>query len=257
MTIKSSYLSVALDAVREAEKVIRKYYSKDIRVTFKKDASPVTIADQEAEEIIKKIISDKFPNHAFLGEETGTTNINAEYLWIIDPIDGTKHYTRQIPLFATQLALMKDDEIILGVSNAPEMHELIYAEKGAGAFLNDQKVSVSNTSEIGSSYISFGGIGYFDKRNLINNLLKIEKDTQGHRGIGDFWSYHLLSSGKIEIIIEAETKVWDIAALSVIVEEAGGKVTDLKGKPVNRTTDSIVATNGLIHDQVLAYFKKT
>ena len=105
--------------------------------------------------------------------------------------------------------------------------------------------------------MSFGGIGYFNKLNLINNLIKIEHDTQGHRGIGDFWSYHILSSGKIEVMIEAETKVWDIAAVSIIVEEAGGKVTDLNGIPVNRTTNSIIATNGLVHKQALTYFKQT
>ncbi|MEX2007608.1 MAG: inositol monophosphatase family protein [Candidatus Levyibacteriota bacterium] len=255
MTSKSPYLTIALEAVKEAEKVIRKYYSKDTRATLKGDDSPVTIADQEAEEIIKKIIAEKFPDHAFLGEETGISDKNTEYLWIIDPIDGTKHYTRQIPLFATQLALMKGDEVILGVSNAPVMDELIYAEKDRGTFLNGNSVLVSKISEISSSYMSFGGIGYFNKHNLIDSLIKIESDTQGHRGIGDFWSYHLLSSGKIDIMIEAETKVWDIAAVSIIVEEAGGKVTDLKGNSVSRTTNSIVATNGLVHDQVLAYFK--
>ena len=250
----SRFLTVALDAVKTAEEVVKKYYSNDIRATLKKDCSPVTIADQEAEEVIKKIISNAFPDHAFLGEETGTSSINAEYLWIIDPIDGTKNYIRQIPLFATQLALMKGEEVIVGVSNAPEIHELIYAEKGHGTFLNGNRVSVSTISEIRNSYMSFGGIGYFDKRNLINYLLRIENDTQGHRGIGDFWSYHLLSSGKIEIMIEADTKVWDIAAVSLIVEEAGGRVTDIRGNSVNRATGSIVATNGLIHDQVLAYF---
>jgi len=255
MTSKLPYLTIAIKAVKEAEKVIKKYYSKDIRTSLKADASPVTIADQKAEEIIKKIINEKFPDHALLGEETGIVDKNSEYLWIIDPIDGTKHYTRQIPLFATQLALMKGNEVILGISNAPVMNELIYAEKGNGAYLNNEKISVSTISEISSSYVSFGGIGYFNKHNLIDNLIRIEGDTQGHRGIGDFWSYHLLSSGKIEIMIEAETKVWDIAAVSIIVKEAGGRVTDLKGNSVNRTTNSIVATNGLVHDQVLAYFK--
>lgn len=255
MTTQSPYLTAALEAVKEAEKVIKKYYSKDIRSTLKPDQSPVTIADQEAEEVIKAVIAKAFPEHAFLGEESGTSDKQAEYLWIIDPIDGTKHYTRQIPLFATQLALMKGDEVILGVSNAPEMNELVYAEKGTGAYLNDQKISVSSVGKITEAYMSFGGIGYFDRHNLTSNLLKIEHDTLGHRGIGDFWSYHLLSSGKIDIMIEAETKLWDIAALSIIVKEAGGKVTGIQGNPVDRNTNSIVATNGLLHDQVLAYFQ--
>jgi histidinol-phosphatase len=250
----TSFLDVALEAVQAAEHVIKKYYQQDIRATLKDDQSPVTIADKEAEEIIKQTISARYPDHSFLGEESGQTDRDSEYIWIIDPIDGTKHYTRQIPLFATQLALMKDDEVILGVSNAPEMNELLYAEKGAGAFLNEQQVSVSSQDDLARAYMSYGGIGYFDKHDQMQQLLKIERDTQGHRGIGDFWSYHLVASGKIEMMIEAETKIWDVAAVACIVEEAGGTVTDIKGEAIGKTTDSLVATNGVLHQQVLSYF---
>lgn len=255
MQQKSKYLQVALDAVKAAEQIITSYYRTEMNVTVKTDKTPVTIADQKAEEVIKNIISRSFPHHSFLGEESGTHNKDAEYLWVIDPIDGTKNYTRRIPLFATQLALMHKDEIILGVSNAPEIHELMFAEKNSGAFLNDQPIKVSNTQNISSSYLSFGGIGSFNHNQRLHQLLKLEHDTQGHRGFGDFWSYHLLASGKIDIMVEATTKLWDIAAVSCIVQEAGGSVSQIDGSPLTRNMTSIIATNKVLHTEVLNYFK--
>ncbi len=256
MPSHSQHLSTAIEAVTAAQEVLDRYYQADVRAQLKADQSPVTAADQEAEKVIQQTISAAFPNHSFLGEETiseeSIANLQeAEYLWIIDPIDCTKHYLRQIPLFATELALMKDGEIILGVSNAPKLGELIYAQRGKGAFLNNEPISVSNISKLEQAYLSYGGIGYFQSRGLLDNLLKLEKETLGHRGIGDFWSYHLLAQGKIDIMIEAETKIWDIAAVSIIVEEAGGKVTDLKGEPITLQTNSIIASNGLLHQEII------
>jgi histidinol-phosphatase len=250
----SPFLPVALKAVKAAEEVITKYYSEDLRATLKPDQSPVTIADQEAEQIIRKCIAENFPDHRILGEEGGQNTLNSPYLWVIDPIDGTKNYLRKVPLFATQLALMKDGEVILGVSNAPVLGELMYAEKGQGAYLNDQRVHVSNLANINDAYLSFGGISYFQKQEVLDQLLTIVTATHAHRGIGDFWSYHLLAQGKIDIMLEAKTKLWDIAALSLIVEEAGGKVTDLTGANVNESTTSIIATNGQLHPAVASYF---
>ena len=154
-------MQIALQAVSSAQEIINKYYQSGVRATLKQDQSPVTIADQEAEEAIKNIISTAFPNHAFLGEESGSTTTGSEYTWIIDPIDGTKHYLRQIPLFATQLALMRGDEIILGVSNAPAINELIWAEKGEGAFLNDKRITVSDVLKLDQAYLRYGSLGYF------------------------------------------------------------------------------------------------
>ncbi len=250
----SHYLQVALNAVKEAENIIKKYYSEEIRATLKADQSPVTIADQEAEKIIRQNILAAFPDHRILGEEEGKSDNDSPFLWVIDPIDGTKNYMRKVPLFATQLALMKDNQVILGISNAPALGELMFAEKGMGTYFNHEKVTVSSISEVKDSYLSYGGIGYFQKHRLMNQLLEIEANTRAHRGIGDFWSYHLLAQGKIDIMLEAETKLWDIAAVSLIVEEAGGKVTDLAGNRVNESTTSIIATNGHIHNTVANYF---
>lgn len=252
---KSVFLQVALEAVKEAEKVILHYYSDEIRATLKEDQSPVTKADIEAEKIIVDIIKSKFPDHAFLGEESGASEKTSEYLWIIDPIDGTKNYMKKIPLFATQLALMKGDDLILGVSNAPELKELMYAEKDSGAYFNGNKVTVSSVSELDQAYVSFGSLRSFVSEGKLESLVNLSNKVQGMRGIGDFWSYHLLAQGKIEIMVEAKTKIWDIAALKVIVEEAGGVVTDILGNPIGKETTSIIATNKNLHREVIAYFK--
>lgn len=251
---QSPYLPVALQAVKEAQAILTRYYRSEIQVTLKADQSPVTIADQEAEKCIRSIISNAFPDHRILGEEEGTTTTDSSYLWIIDPIDATKNYLRHIPLFATQLALMKDGEVILGVSSAPEIGELLYAEKGQGTYCNDTKISVSGKSSIQEAYLSYGSVGYFHTTGRMEQFLKLENETQAHRGFGDFWGYHLLAQGKVDIMLEGNTKLWDIAAVSIIVSEAGGTVTDFEGNPINESTRSIIATNGLLHNVVAGYF---
>ena len=249
---KSEFLKVGLEAVKKAEDIIMQHYVSDkLDTELKDDMSPVTVADREAEKAIIEIIQLRFPDHSILGEESGSNENASEYLWIIDPIDGTKNYMRKIPLFATQIALMKDGEVIMGVSNAPALKELIYAEKSKGAYLNDRRIHVSGTDMLDKSYMSFGNLGHFEKKSLVDNLLTLVNSMQGHRGIGDFWSYHLLAEGKIDIMIEADTKIWDIAAVSLIVQEAGGKVTDIKGGTVGRDTTSVIATNELVHDEVV------
>lgn len=250
---KSKFLNTAIEAAKKAEEIILRYYQEDIEVDIKDDLSPVTKADIESEKEIIKIIRAQFPSHGFLGEESTQDIKKKEYLWIIDPIDGTKNYIRKIPLFATQIALMKDKELILGLSNAPALKELVYAEKGRGAYCNGHKIQVSTIKELNKSYVLFGGVKYFKQHNMLENLLSLIGDTQAHRGIGDFWSYHLLAQGKVDVMIEAQTKIWDIAAVKVIVEEAGGKVTDIKGNQVNLDTTSLLATNKRLHQTVLEY----
>lgn len=151
---------------------------------------------------------------------------------------------------------MKDNELLLGVSNAPAMNELLYAEKGKGTYFNGERVSVSSNNLLSKSYLSLGGLNLFEKHGMTLQLIKLVNEFQGRRGFGDFWSYHLLSRGCIDAMVEPDTKIWDIAAVKVIVEEAGGKVTDIKGKTITLNTASIIATNGLIHDKVANSSKK-
>jgi histidinol-phosphatase len=254
---QSAHLSVALEAVKAAEQIIRKYLETGVRAELKPDQSPVTVADREAEECIKDIIRSHFPDHTFYGEEGDKVDLENHqgYTWIIDPIDGTKSYLRHNPLFATLLALMHDGEFILGVSNAPLLNELMYAEKGQGCYLNNKRVSVSDVTSVPDSYMSYGSLKLFAKHQVVQPLVELAQEVRWGRGIGDFWSYHLLAQGKIDIMIEPDTKLWDIAAMKVIIEEAGGTMTQLDGNPINGQTTTALATNGQLHDEIVQRFR--
>src|SRR5262245_3967968 len=152
----SPFLATALDAARAAADVIRRYYQRNVAVTLKADKSPVTQADVETEQAIRAIISERFPAHGFYGEETGQRALDAEYLWLVDPIDGTKAFVREYPFFSTQIALMHRGRLIVGVSSAPVYGELAYAEIGVGAWLNDQPIKVSEIATIEACAISAG-----------------------------------------------------------------------------------------------------
>ena len=238
---KSPYLQTALEAVRAAQAVILKYYHHEFEVEIKPDQSPVTIADVETEQTIKNLILERFPNHGFFGEETGKVNANAEFNWLIDPIDGTKAFVRGYPMFSTQIALMHGDELIMGVSNAPGFNELAYAEKGLGAFLNDQPIRVSGYTSLKQSALSLGNIASLACSAQWPKLGSIITQVQRIRGYGDFLHYHLLASGKLDAVIESDVNILDIAALSVIVREAGGVFSDLQGNALNLGTKTVLA----------------
>ena len=249
----SLYLQTALDAVHAAQDIILQYYHGDFAVELKPDQSPVTIADVQTEQTIKNIILDRFPNHGFFGEETGKVNAGAEFNWLIDPIDGTKSFVRGYPMFSTQIALMQGDELILGVSNAPGFNELAYAEKGKGAFLNNKSINVSGYTALNQAALSLGNIASLAASPQWANLGQIITQVQRIRGYGDFLHYHLLASGKIDAIIESDVNILDIAALSVIVREAGGIFTDLSGGALNLETKTVLAAaSAEIHADLLA-----
>lgn len=251
---QSVFLKTALDAIKASDEIIMSYYHGDIEVETKADMSPVTIADKESEAAIKRILSDAFPEHGFIGEEFGTDAEEHEYQWVIDPIDGTKNFIRHIPLFGTQLALVKDGEVILGVSSMPALNELLYAEKGNGAFLNDKQIHVSDVSTLKDSMICFGGIAHFRKIEQMTSLTDLLLSTSRQRGIGDCYMYHLLASGRTDIVVEASINFWDIAAAVCILREAGGDVTDMYGKPATIGSRTVLATNGALHAETLSFF---
>ena len=263
---QSQFLKVALEAAQKAEEVILKYYSDSIAVELKADQTPVTVADQEAEHVIIDTIKQQFPEHGFLGEESGVVDTESGYQWIIDPIDGTKNYIRKIPLFATQIALMKDGELIVGVSNSPIMKECLYAERGKGAYMDvggrarsryGERIHVSEVSDCSEAMVCHGGLDTFDQDELLPNMCRLIRDTSRSRGFGDYYIFHLLASGRADIAIEAaDLEPWDISALAVIVEEAGGTITDMGGGPLDQHSTPVIATNGVLHDTVLKYFRE-
>jgi histidinol-phosphatase len=252
MATHSPFLATALDAARAGAEVIRRYYQKNLAVTVKSDKSPVTQADVETEQVIRRIIAEKFPAHGFYGEETGSSGIDNEYLWLVDPIDGTKAFVREYPMFSTQIALMHKGKLIVGVSSAPVYGEVAYAELGKGAWLNAKPINVSTIDSIEGSAISGGNLKSLALSDRWSKYGALLARAHRIRGYGDFLHYHLLAAGKIDIVIESDVNILDIAALTVIVEAAGGKFTQLDGAAVNLKTTTVLASNGKLHAATLA-----
>jgi histidinol-phosphatase len=251
--MSSPYLPAALDAAQAAAEIIRKAYRKNFSVSYKADASPVTEVDVNAENAIKGLLKQRFPTHGFYGEETGRESADADYLWLVDPIDGTKAFVRGYPMFSVQIALMHKGELILGVSYAPCWNggagEIVFAEKGRGAWLGEERLQVSDVETLAKATLSTGNIGTLAKSPQWATLGKIIPQLHRIRGYGDFLHYHMLANGKIDAIVESDVNILDIAALTVIVREAGGNFTDLNGGPIGLNTTTVLATNGKLHAQ--------
>ncbi|MBT8087024.1 MAG: inositol-phosphate phosphatase [Gammaproteobacteria bacterium] len=248
-------MRVALRAAEEAANISRSYYRGNFTVTTKADLTPVTQADVECEQAIRRIIQQSFPEHGFLGEETGRTREDADYLWLVDPIDGTKGFVRQYPFFSTQIALMHRGEVIVGVSSGTMMDELAWAEKGKGAWLNGVPLSVSDVTDPERAAVSTGNLKSLAASDGWSDLGKIVARADRIRGYGDFYHYHLLAAGKIEAVIESDVNILDVAALSIIVTEAGGVFTDLNGSAPALSTRSVLAANPSLHRQYLALLR--
>lgn len=247
----SEFLQIALTAAREAAQISRSYYAGNFTVTTKADMTPVTQADVECEQAIRKTILEAFPQHGFFGEETGRIQEDAEYLWLVDPIDGTKGFVRQYPFFSTQIALMHKGEIIVGVSSGTMMDEMAWAEKGQGAWLNGRRLSASTIDDPDRAAVSVGNLKSLAGSKGWSSLGAIVERADRIRGYGDFYHYHLLASGKIEAVIESDVNILDIAALSLIVTEAGGVFTDLNGNIPDLNIRSVLAANPSLHRQYL------
>lgn len=251
----SQFLDAARNALRESEKVILKHFDTGVAVQTKADQSPVTIADQEAERIIRSVIHDAFPEHGFLGEETGASDTDSEYVWIVDPIDGTRNYSRGIPLYGTLIALMQKGELMLGAMNMPSLREEVYAEKGRGAYLNGKSIHVSSVTNFNSAYLSTGGLKKNYGTPLDTIVGSLVGDAWSDKAFGDCWNFSLVAQGKLDVVVDTKIRIWDVASAKVIIEEAGGKLTDLAGKEITPEVTSVIATNGLLHNTVVSYFE--
>ena len=247
----SARLDAALEAASVAAELIRASYAGAVASRAKPDGSPVTDADIAAEAAIRRIVETRFPQDGFYGEESAAARMEAEHVWIVDPIDGTKSFVRRYPMFSTQIAVMRHGRIELGVSSAPVYGETAWAEHGQGAWLGGSLLAVSRIAAIEQATLSTGNL-----RTLANGprwpaFGRLVMRLDRIRGFGDFLHYHLLAAGKIDAVLESDIHVEDIAALSLIVEEAGGRVTDLQGAPIGLETCSVLATNGALHDRIL------
>lgn len=246
----SERLETALAAARAAADVIRHYYDRygeDIEVRSKSDRSPVTDADVEAEHTIRRVIAERYPDHGFYGEETGRADRDSPFLWLVDPIDGTKSFVRRYPFFSTQIALMEDGELVLGVSSAPAFGELAWAEKGGGAWLDGEPIRVSGIAVLEDAAVSGGNLRSLASSGRWPAWGEVVARADRIRGYGDFYHYHLLASGRIDAVVESDVNILDIAALALIVREAGGIFTDLAGEPPGLATTTVLAANPSLH----------
>jgi histidinol-phosphatase len=242
-------LDVAIKAAQAGGAVALRYFGTDLNVERKADHSPVTVADRESEERIIAVLRESFPDYGVLGEESGEQQ-GAGARWIIDPIDGTKSFVRRSPLFATLLALEEGGEITTGVIYAPATDDLIYAQKGQGAFDRRGRIHVSRIDTVARAMLVFGGPSVLRAAGKWAMFERLVDRSARQRVYGDFYGCTFIARGQAEAMIDVALKPWDIAALKIIVEEAGGRFTDFAGKPTIYT-GSVVASNGHVHDALL------
>jgi histidinol-phosphatase len=234
-------LELALELADVADAItLRRFRAADLVVETKPDRTPVTEADRAVEDELRRILSERRPDHRIVGEERGEGGDGVGPRWIIDPIDATKNYLRGIPLFATLIAL----EDVVAVVSAPALARRWWASRGGGAFTGDRRLRVSGVARVEDAVITYTSLDGFDER-----FLRLARRSWAARGFGDFWQYMLLAEGAVDACVETEANLWDLAAPKLIVEEAGGRLTDLSGADRADGGDAL-ASNGLLHDAI-------
>jgi histidinol-phosphatase len=264
MTPDAAFLARALDAAHRAADAaeaitLPRYRAREFSVETKADLTPVTEADRGAEAAIKNVLRAAFPDHAFYGEEEGREG-DGDFLWLIDPIDGTRSFVRGYPFFSTQIALMHAGEIVAGVSAAGAYGERMWATRGGGAFLasgggEPWRTSVSQATAFDAgTAISTGNLKSLASGPRWNALADLVRRSGRMRGYGDFVHYHLLARGAIDLVVESDLNILDIAPLVLIVREAGGVFTDLDGREIGLDARSALAGPPALHAAALRAF---
>jgi histidinol-phosphatase len=232
----------------------RRFKALDLRVEAKPDLTPVTDADHAAEESLRNVLRRARPRDAVLGEEFGRVG-SGPRCWVIDPIDATKNYVRGVPVWATLIGLMEGDQVMVGVVSAPALGRRWWAARGGGAWTGRSltkasRCRVSAVGRLADASFSYSSLADWEDQGRLAGFLELTRAVWRSRAYGDFWSHVLVAEGAVDVSAEPVVSLWDLAALQVIVEEAGGRFTDLSGKP---TPDggSAVASNGLLHAEVL------
>ena len=233
-----------------------RFKSLDLHVMTKPDLTPVTDADQAVEESIRRTLSRARSRDAVLGEETGSTG-HSQRRWVIDPIDGTKNFVRGVPVWATLIALVVDDEVVMGVVSAPLLQRRWWAAKGQGAWtgrslLKASRCQVSDVRRLEDASFSYSSLHGWDERGRLDEFLSLQRRCWRSRAYGDFWSYMLLAEGAVDIAAEPELHLYDMAALDIIVREAGGRFSSLDGTD-GPFGGNALATNGHLHEAALGF----
>jgi histidinol-phosphatase len=252
-------LALALSLADASDAITMKHFRTSFEVRTKSDRTPVTEVDEAVERLIREQINTERPGDGILGEEFGATG-SSRRRWIIDPIDATRNYIRGIPIFATLIALQEnggkdeDGHLTVGVVSAPALHRRWWAARGEGAFCNGEPIRVSSVTALPEAHLSYDDLAGFTKADVELRFLAFVRACGRTRAFGDFWSHMLVAEGAIDVAIEPEVALWDLAALQIIIEEAGGRFTSLGGI-ARPDRGSAVSTNGVLHDAVLAAFR--
>ncbi len=261
MTDRTADLQLALTIADHADAVTRsRFLALDLKVDDKPDLTPVTDADLAVEEKIRSVLASERPRDAILGEEFGGHPVVEGRQWVIDPIDGTKNFVRGVPVWATLISLLDDGVPVVGVVSAPALNRRWWAARSTGAWTSydggaARAISTSSVRDLAASSLSFSSLTGWKELGIRDRFIDLTDEIWRVRGYGDFLSYCLLAEGTVDIAAEPEVSLWDLAPLDVLVREAGGTFTSLDGVP-GPHGGSAVATNGLLHDEVLTRLRR-
>jgi histidinol-phosphatase len=242
-------LSFASELADEADRMALSFFRGSFEVREKADRTPVTEADITIERAIRAAVHVRFPRDGVLGEEGGSEG-DASRRWIVDPIDGTKNFADGVQLWATLIAFAVDDVPVVGVVSMPAIGERYEAARGLGARLNGEAIHVSRTDSVSRAFVLFGGMAdWLDGPNA-RGVQQLMSEARRTRGFGDAWAHMLVARGSADVMVERELNTWDWAAVEVVVEEAGGSMSQLDGSPLEHGR-SVLSTNGVLHNDVV------
>jgi histidinol-phosphatase len=253
-------LSFGLELAAESDEIAMRWFSRDPDFSTKRDGTLVTVADREIEEMLRRRIRDRFPGDGILGEEAGLEPEESGRLWILDPIDGTNNYAWGIPIFGTLIGLRVGGRTVAGVVSAPALGERYDAASGAGARMNGSPIEVSSVAAIEDARVCFASWGGWVSTGLADRWSSILSRCRRSRGFGDFWGHMLVARGAADAMAEPELRIWDVAAMEIIVAEAGGRLTTLSGDPWGHVPtgelydlrQSCLTTNGPLHPTLVS-----
>lgn len=256
-------LNIALKTAELAQENILKFFQTDVGVEWKADNTPVTIADKGTEELARKFWAKETPGFGVIGEEFGIESPDAEYQWVIDPIDGTKSFVHGVPLFGTLIALYRRNVPVCSVIRIPAMNTAVWAVNGGGAFLDGRPVHCKKTASLKDATVLSGTVNTMETAGYGEGFSKLRRSAKLYRGWGDCFGYYMVAAGRADVMVDPVVSLWDIAPYPLLFAEAGGKFSTIDGKtdlfdeigkPVAPIYEgySSVATNGLLHDEALS-----
>ncbi|MSQ24204.1 MAG: inositol monophosphatase [Chloroflexi bacterium] len=255
---RSPLLEAALAAAGAAGQLQLAHFRKTMTVEMKADATPVTQIDRDSEVAIRRVLAEAAPGFGFLGEESSSVEdagpLRSGSRWIVDPLDGTKKFVRGLPFFGPCIALEQDGELVLGVMHLPALGETLWADRGAGAFLNSERIHVSAQRDLSQAYVVHDNEIEFYRRGWGQSLQRLVEHAYHNPGFLDLYSYACLACGRVDAVVMVGESPWDVAAAKVIVEEAGGRLSDFRGSS-SVYSGQTIASNGVLHPPLLDLLK--